>query len=78
LGLGSRISKQEAAIGIQAAVVSRWFAEFFATITRKSGRGVGRWKFNLQILVLYRKTFLQLNSEKVRLTKFSEYLICMG
>ena len=49
-----------------------------ATRTRKSGRGTGHWKLNLQILVPYRKTFLQPNSENSHLTSFNEYLICMG
>ena len=49
----------------------------FATRTRKYGRVAGHWDFNLEVLVHYRKTFLQLNSENVRLTSFVEYLISM-
>jgi len=50
----------------------------FATRTRKSVRGTGHSDFNLEVLVPYRKTFLQLNSENSPLTSFNEYLIYMG
>jgi hypothetical protein len=50
----------------------------FATRTRKYGRVAGHWDFNLEILVAYRETFLQPNSENVHLTSFIEYLISMG
>ena len=67
--------------GIEAGVSSFSFSLLLGSCYSKHDSGsltAGHWDFNLEILVAYRETFLQPNSEKVHLTLFIEYLICMG
>ena len=80
LPLGSCYSKQDPSSGSRELRdgSSLVWGLMCTTRTRKYGRVAGHWDFNLEILVAYRETFLQPNSENVHLTLFIEYLICMG